>query len=225
MFVPPILGTTMAAKKRSMMEHLDHFRTLLMQEPRGDRDMVGAILTPPSADRGAYGILLMDHAGHLDMCGHVTIGMTTAPMTTGMIELGEPKTVLIFDTPAGSIKSCARVQRHEVVEVSAANVSSFLYVRDVALHLPDLGRVTIDVSFADNFIILARAQDLGVSVHADHMAESLDLGMLVKMAVNAQLQVQQPTQPRLTTGQLTQIYDQPDPSRRVARSVAIFGNG
>jgi proline racemase len=215
----------MAAKKRYMMEHLDRFRTLLMQEPRGHRDMVGAILTPPTTDRGAYGILFMDHAGYLDMCGHATIGITTALMTTGMIELSEPETIVIFDTPAGSIESHARVERHEVVEVSVANVSSFLYARDVALSLPDLGTVTIDVSFAGNFIALARAQDLGVSVHSYHLAKLLHLGTLVKTAVNARLQVQHPTQPHLGTVQLTQIYDQPEPARPFARSVAIFGSG
>ena len=34
--LPPILGETMAAKKKYMREHLDHFRTLLMGEPRED---------------------------------------------------------------------------------------------------------------------------------------------------------------------------------------------
>jgi proline racemase len=155
--LPPIVGTTMAAKQRYMMEHLDRFRTLLMQEPRGHREMVGAVLTPPTTDRGAYGILFMDHTGYLDMCGHATIGITTALMTIGMIELSEPETVVVFDTPAGSIESHARVECHEVVEVSVMNVPSFLYARDVALHLPDLGGVTIDVAFAGNFVALARA--------------------------------------------------------------------
>ena len=46
--LPSILGTTMAEKKQYMMDNLDHFRTLLMQEPRGHRDMFGAIITPPN---------------------------------------------------------------------------------------------------------------------------------------------------------------------------------
>ncbi|MCD4777604.1 MAG: proline racemase family protein, partial [Desulfobacterales bacterium] len=33
--LPPIPGATMAEKKCYMMQHLDHIRTLLMQEPRG----------------------------------------------------------------------------------------------------------------------------------------------------------------------------------------------
>ena len=37
--LPTIPGNTMAAKKRYMKERLDHFRTLVMQEPRGHRDM------------------------------------------------------------------------------------------------------------------------------------------------------------------------------------------
>ena len=40
--LPPILGDTMAAKKRYMRERLDHFRTLLMQGKRPTE--------PPTAD-------------------------------------------------------------------------------------------------------------------------------------------------------------------------------
>ena len=83
--LPPILGATMAAKKQFMRDHLDHFHTLLMHEPRGHRDMFGAVLTPPTTPRGQYGLLFMDNAGYLDMCGHGTMSVTTVLIETGMI--------------------------------------------------------------------------------------------------------------------------------------------
>jgi len=55
-----------------------------------------------------------------------------------MIPATEPETTVVFDTPAGLIKSYARVEENQVVEVSVANVSSFLYARDVELDLPDV---------------------------------------------------------------------------------------
>jgi hypothetical protein len=127
----------MAARKRYMATHLDHFRTLLVQEPRGHRDMFGAVLTPPTTQRGQYGLLFMDNAGYLDMCGHGVISVTTALIETGMIPPTEPETTVVFDTPAGVVESHARVEQQQVIEVSVADVPAFLYAKDVELDLPE----------------------------------------------------------------------------------------
>ncbi len=223
--LPPIPGTTMAERKRYMMEHLDHIRTLLMHEPRGHRDMFGAIITPPTTKPGQYGVLFMDNAGYLDMCGHGIMGVTKALIEIGMIPLREPETIIVFDTPAGLVKSYATIAGNQVVEVSVANVSSFLYARDVELDLPGVGKVTIDVSFSGNFFAVTEARALGVSVHPDNISRLIQLGMLVKKAVNEKLKVQHPTQRHITTIELTEIYDRPEPATPFSKSVVIFGNG
>jgi proline racemase len=223
--LPPILGATMAEKKQSMMENLDHFRTLLMQEPRGHKDMVGVIITHPTTGRGQYGILFMDNSGYLDMCGHGTIGITTALIDIGMVPPKEPKTVVTFDTPAGLVEGHARIEGGRVVEVSVANVSSFLYARDVELDLPDVGKITIDVSFGGNFFAMTPAKALGVSVQPDNISKLIQLGMMVKKAVNEKLTVQHPTEKHITTLELTEIYDKPESSRPFSKNVVIFGDG
>jgi proline racemase len=223
--LPRLPGTTMAAKKRYMAAHLDHFRTLLMQEPRGHRDMFGAVLTPPTTPRGHYGLLFMDNAGYLDMCGHGVISVTTALIETGVIPATEPDTAVVFDTPAGVVESHARVEHAHVVEVSVSNVPAFLYAKDVDLDLPMYGRVNVDVAFGGNFFVMVRAQALGLAVQRDHVAQLLHFGLLVRQAVNATLQVQHPTEPHITTVALTEIYDQPLPSEPFAKSVVIFGHG
>lgn len=223
--LPPIPGATMAEKKCYMMQHLDQIRTLLMQEPRGHSDMFGVIITPPTTDRGQYGVLFMDNAGYIDMCGHGIIGVTTALIEIGMILATEPETIVVFDTPAGLIKSYARVEGNQVVEVSVANVSSFLYARDVELDLPDVGKITLDVSFGGNFFAVIRARDLRVSVHPDNISKLIRLGMMVKKAVNEKLKIKHPTQQHITTVELTEIYDKPEPFSPFSKSVVIFGNG
>ncbi len=223
--IPPIAGTTMADKKHYMREHLDHFRTLLMHEPRGHRDMFGAILTPPTSPRSQYGLLFMDNSGYLDMCGHGTISVTTALLETGMLAVTLPETTVIFDTPAGVVESRATVEEHHVVEVAVANVPSFLYAKEVALDLPELGRITIDVAFGGNFFALIPARTLGIAVRPDTVGQLVRLGMLVKTAANEKLQVRHPIDQHIASIELTEIYDQPDPARPFARSVIIFGDG
>lgn len=223
--LPPLLGTTMAEKKRYMLEHLDFIRTLLMGEPRGHKDMFGAIITPPTTHQAQYGILFMDNGGYLDMCGHGIIGITTALIEMGMIPPTEPETVIIFDTPAGLVESHAKVEGNRVLEVSVANVASFVYAKDVELELSDVGEVTVDVSFGGNFFAIAKAKDLGVSIHPENIPKLLRLGMMVKQAINEKLKVQHPIEQHITSVELTEIYDKPEPLIPFSRGVVIFGKG
>ena len=86
--LPPIRGETMAAKKQYMQEHLDGIRALLMREPRGHRDLFGVILTPSTTAWGEYGVLFIDNAGYIDMCGHGIRSWARSPQArTGNVNL------------------------------------------------------------------------------------------------------------------------------------------
>ena len=223
--LPPILGNTMAEKKQYMKEHLDHFRTLLMQEPRGHKDMFGIVLTPPIRQEAHYGVLFIDSEGYIDMCGHSIMSATTALIEIGMVLPIEPETCVIFDTPAGLIEARARIEGNRVIEVSVANVPSFLYAKDVAVDLRGIGSINVDVAFGGNFFALVPAKALGVAVHPENSGRLIDLGAAVKTAVNAKLIVQHPIVDHITKVELTMIYDKPEPSQPFAKSVVIFGDG
>lgn len=223
--LPPILGDTMAEKKRYMKERLDHFRTLLMHEPRGHRDMFGVILTPPASPKAHYGVLFIDHAGYIDMCGHSIMGVTTALIEVGMVPPIEPETLVVFDTPAGRVEARARVEGNRVVEVSVANVASFLYAQNVAIDLHGRRGIIVDVAFGGNFFALVPAKALGVDIHPSKLDQLIELGVAVKRAVNAQLSVRHPTADHITTVELTEIYDRPEPAQPLAKSAVIFGHG
>lgn len=224
--LPQIPGVTMAEKKQHMMEHLDHFRTLLMHEPRGHNDMFGVIVTPPTTDRAHYGLLFMDNGGYVDMCGHGTMSVVTVLAETGILPLVEPETTVVFDTPAGLIQGHARIENNRVMEVSVANVPSFLYAREVDIDLPDVGKIRVDVSFGGNFFAVARAKDLGVKIQADQVSRLIDLGMRVKRSVNEKLKVRHPIMRHIASVELTAISEKPDPSRPFcSRSAVIFGKG
>jgi proline racemase len=223
--LPPILGNTMAEKKQYMKEHLDHFRTLLMQEPRGHKDMFGIVLTPPTRQEAHYGVLFIDSEGYIDMCGHSIMSATTALIEIGMVLPIEPETSIIFDTPAGLIEARARIEGNRVIEVSVANVPSFLYAKEVAIDLPEIGNINVDVAFGGNFFALVPAKALGVAVHPENSVRLIELGAAVKTAVNAKLTVQHPIVDHITKVELTMIYDKPESSQPFAKSVVIFGDG
>ncbi len=222
--LPPILGETMAAKKQYMKDRLDHFRTLLMHEPRGHQAMFGVILTPP-VRKADYGVLFIDHAGYIDMCGHSIMSLTTALIEIGMVPPIEPETTIVFDTPAGEVTARAKVQGNRVSEVSVANVASFLFAKDVAIDLPGRGRIAVDVAFGGNFFALVPAEALGIAVHPAQLNRLIELGVAVKRAVNAELAVQHPISDHISTVELTEIYDRPDPAQPLTKSAVIFGDG
>ena len=120
--VPQPRGATMAARKQRMAEQLDHLRTTLLHEPRGHRDMFGALLVAPVTEGADHGLIFMDSSGYIDMCGHAVMGVTTALVELGMVRATEPVTTLVFDTPAGRVESRARVEGTRATHVTVENV-------------------------------------------------------------------------------------------------------
>jgi proline racemase len=152
----------MAEKQRWLMGNEDYIRTTLMHEPRGHRDMFGAVIAQPCRDGADLGVIFMDGGGYLNMCGHGSIGVATVAIETGIVNAVEPVTEILMDAPAGLIKVRASVKDGLVSEASFINVPSFLYKSDVEIDVPKLGRsakivkLTVDIAFGGSFFALLR---------------------------------------------------------------------
>ena len=86
-------GSTMAERRQRFMAEQDDLRTFLMYEPRGHGAMSGAILQPPTRPDCDWGVLYIEVAGCLPMCGHGTIGVATVLVETGMVTVTEPERI------------------------------------------------------------------------------------------------------------------------------------
>jgi proline racemase len=82
--LPYIPGKTIVEKMHYMKENMDWVRTALMFEPRGHGAMSGAILTEPTHPDADIGLFFIQTDGYMPMCGHSTIGVSTALVETGM---------------------------------------------------------------------------------------------------------------------------------------------
>ena len=60
---PDIIGDTILDKRRYVREHLDHLRRLLIQEPRGHKDMYGVIPVKSDIKEADMAVLFMDSEG------------------------------------------------------------------------------------------------------------------------------------------------------------------
>jgi proline racemase len=199
--LPKIPGATIMDKKHFLCEHMDHVRTMLMHEPRGHAGMFLAVITEPTIEGADVGLIFIGHRGYLDrmgipsyqdMCGHMTIGVTTALIETGMIAAQEPITEVLLDAPVGLLSARARVEGGSVKEVSFLNQPAFAYRNDVVVEVPSLGKITVDIAYGGNWFAIVEAEQIGLEVSTERLDELIGNAWLVKNSVNDQVEIFEP---------------------------------
>lgn len=193
--LPKIQGATMLDKMMWFEENMGDIRNLLMREPRGHRDMFGAIVTSAVTDDGDAGVLYTHTTGQATMCGHGTIGAVTVLLQTGVIPSHEGENIVRIDAPAGRVTATATVVEGRVTQVSFQNVPSFLYKDNIYVDMPGIGKIKVAVSFGGGFYVFVEAKDLGLSVIPEHASEIARLSMRLKDWSNRELDVVHPLNP------------------------------
>ncbi|RSM89562.1 proline racemase [Kibdelosporangium aridum] len=191
-----IPGDTMAEKRAYFVEHLDHIRQFLVNEPRGHAAMSGAILQPPTRPDVDTGVLYIEVSGCLPMCGHGTIGVATVLVETGMVEVVEPVTTIRLDTPAGLVVAEVQVRDGHAESVTIENVPSFLLELDAVVTVPGIGEVRYDMAYGGNFYAILPIKDLGIPFDKSEKDRMLTAGLQIMAAINAERRPVHPGDPR-----------------------------
>jgi proline racemase len=181
-----IPGATMNERRLHFIEHLDHIRKLLVNEPRGHAAMSGAILQPPTRPDADYGVLFIEVSGCLPMCGHGTIGVATVLVETGMVDVVEPVTVVRLDTPAGLVVATVAVRDGHAESVTIENVPAYCERLDEVLVVPGLGDVPYSLAFGGNFYAMVDLDDIGLPFDRAAGPRILDAGLRIMDAINSQ---------------------------------------
>ena len=195
--LPLIPGDTILEKRRYMLEHFDHLRTLLMLEPRGHSGMYGCIITPPCTPDADFGVMFMHNQGYSTMCGHGIIAVTKVAVETGLVPVESGERLIRIDAPAGRILARAVVRDGRVADVSFENVPSFVFARDVAVDVDGIGKILVDISFGGAFYVYVDAEKLGVKVVPDQIDRLVVLGEEIKRKVMAAMSIVHPLEPDL----------------------------
>lgn len=155
---PHLTGNNMSDKRQHFLKEYDWIRKGLMFEPRGHDMMSGSILYPPHLPENDIAVLFIETSGCLPMCGHGTIGTITIAIEEGLIV---PKTpgVVRMEAPAGLVNIEYKQESGKVKSVKLTNVPSFLAAEGVAVECPDLGMLTVDVSYGGNFYAIVDVQE------------------------------------------------------------------
>ncbi|HEY7599238.1 MAG TPA: proline racemase family protein [Candidatus Limnocylindrales bacterium] len=212
---PDVPELPILERRRWVAEHADHVRRALMNEPRGHRDMYGAILLPPYRDDADIALLFMHNEGYSTMCGHGVIAVTTALIEEGLFPASEPVTTITFEVPAGLVAASATVAElpdgsHAVRGVRFTNVPSYLAARSLAvapdgveLHgrAAEAGHLAVDLAFGGAYYGIVDAAQVGLRVVPDQASELRRVGAAI-----TELLRRDHTPDHPTDAELAQVY-------------------
>ena len=220
--IPNIKGKSMMEKKEYFRDNYDYLRKALMLEPRGHKDMFGAVITSPTMAEADYGVIFMHGHGYHNMCGHGTIATSTIMIETGMVEVCEPETIIHQEAPAGLVTIKAKVKDGRAEQISFENVPAFLYKKDVVIDVPEYGNIKLDVSFGGSFFAIVNHEQLGIDICPENASLLIDMGMAIIGAANQQLEIVHPELPDINTIDLCEIYGPAKSEDADMQNIAIF---
>jgi proline racemase len=222
--LPPLRGNSMAEKLVYAEQQLAWVPGALLLEPRGHKDLYGAILTEPCLAEADVGVVFMNNQGFEPMCGHGLIGVATSVLRTGLISSDCPEIDLTVDTAVGLVKAHVHQQDDQGCWVAFENVPSFAYQLDVPLNLSGGRKLLVDVAFGGNFFLLVDACQVGIELESANLSELTELGMSTLAAANAQIQVAHPGIPNIKRILDLRFYSGSVHPGIGSRSVVILGN-
>jgi 4-hydroxyproline epimerase len=113
----PDLGAgSMTERLERFRAHFDGIRSAVVNEPRGNDAIVGALLCEPSDPTCDAGVIFFNNVGYLGMCGHGTIGLAVTLAHMGRAGKG----VCRIETPPGVVEA----RLGEAGRVTIRNVAS-----------------------------------------------------------------------------------------------------
>jgi proline racemase len=226
-------------------DHADHIRQRLILEPRGHRDMYGAVLLPPARADADVAVLFMHNDGYSTMCGHGIIALTQALLEEGLYPAETPTTRIRWETPAGLVTATAAVSvgaldEPRVDSVRFVNVPAYLHAERLLMRprgvrlfgtAAERKALNVQLSFGGAYYGIVDVAELGMRVVPEQIEALSRAGAAITEALRMDYTPAHPTDASLGFIYGTIIVDSdpatsPDGRARGAtmRNVTIFAD-
>lgn len=166
----------LADRVERLRTQFDHFRSAVVNEPRGSDVLVGALLCEPQDIRCSIGVIFFNNVGYLGMCGHGTIGVVATLAWLGRIQPGEHW----IDTPVGPVQAIL----HPSGTVTVKNVRSYRAAAQVPVQVPGYGTVTGDIAWGGNWFFLV--EDHHQQLTLDNIDQLTEFTWAIRQALESQ---------------------------------------
>ncbi|MEC8946351.1 MAG: proline racemase family protein [Candidatus Neomarinimicrobiota bacterium] len=222
---PALKGKTLLEKRTNARRLHDELRKALIWEPRGHRDMYGAIIVEPDTPDADFGVIFIHNEGYSTGCGHAVIALTKVFVETGLISINEPETEVKMDVPSGFIKSYAKVKNGQVTGVRFENVPSFVQSLDTEIDVPGIGKINYDLAFGGAFYAFVDVAQLGLNCTSKYQNQLIETGIKIKHAVMDSVKMVHPLEPDMNFLYGTIFTGVSKNPNHHSRNVCIFAEG
>ncbi len=195
--VVDIPGKTMLDKMNYINEVDDSIRRLVVFEPRGCLQMSVNLLLPPTRPEAQAGFIVLQSDKAHPMSGSNSICVVTALLELGMVEMQEPETTVVLDTPAGLVTARATCKDGRCVGVSLDMVPAFVEHLDLAIETDEFGTIAVDVAFGGVYYALVDVEQVGLTIAPQNARRLADLGVKLRAVINEQVTLQHPLYPQI----------------------------
>ncbi|SAL55140.1 proline racemase [Caballeronia arvi] len=192
-----IPGATMLDKMNHINEVDDSLRRLVVLEPRGCLQMSVNLLLPPTRPEAHAGFIVLQADKAHPMSGSNAICVVTALLELGMVEMREPETTVVLDTPAGLVTARAACRDGRCTGVSLDMVPAFVEHLDAAIETAHFGTIKADIAFGGVYYALVDVDQIGLTIAPENARELAEAGVTLKNVINEQIRVRHPLYPEI----------------------------
>jgi len=152
----------------------DRFRSGVVNEPRGNDAIVGALLCEPADPTCQTGVIFFNNVGYLGMCGHGTIGLVATLAYLGKIQPGS----LNIETPVGIVSA----EYHGAGVATVRNIPAYRHAKNVSVKVDGYGPVTGDVAWGGNWFFLTKGES-PIELSLSNLEELTSLTWRIRQAL------------------------------------------
>ncbi|WP_312795318.1 proline racemase family protein [Tianweitania sp.] len=221
---PPIPSGTILEKRAYVRDQLDHYRRMLMFEPRGHFDMYGALLVEPNLPGADLAVLFMHNEGYSTMCGHAVIALGRYAVDQGLVDFIEPVTTVNIECPCGMVVAHVDVADGKAGAVSFESVPAFLFAADQTVEVPGYGSITCDIAYGGAFYALVDAGQFDLDFGRSRIRDFVDAATALTETAKIAVPLSHPDHADLAFLYGSILTDGGDGSTRPSTNVCVFAD-
>ena len=180
-------------QKARWIDQDQKLRQFVLNEPRGGVFKHVNLLVPAQNPKAQQGFIVMEPEHTPPMSGSNSICVSTVLLDTGLIEMKEPITEFILESPGGLVPVKAYCEDGKAKSIEINNVASFADQLDVHIEVEGLGTLKVDTAYGGDSCVVINAHDLGFEIKPDEAKDISDVGSKITAAANQQLNFTHPT--------------------------------
>ncbi|MAZ03806.1 MAG: proline racemase [Sneathiella sp.] len=195
--VPVPEGRTLLEKRAYMRDKADQYRRFLMFEPRGHKDMYGALLVPPDHPEADLAVIFMHNEGYSTMCGHAIMALGRYALDFGLVVKGASETTVRIQCSCGLVTANVETREGISGQVRFESVPAFAYKLGQFVETREYGPVEVDIGYGGAFYGILNAASLGLDVLKSKTRDLAAAATIVSTAIKEQIDITHPEEPDL----------------------------